>query len=184
MFPPGFQSSTLLGKNDPIQRNNFPNPARTNKSRRIGISLSLKEQHTQQTSRQVITVSRCLHRVAEWLSRLWRCKRQWENAEKVSQTGEWESAGLSGTANLLSSFLYGKMCQPLACQKEGPQTLPELRPEVRERKAKQTKASRRDLLHKAVKMDFMVLQLRKESGWKRSCLLLNFNADDGTRGHT
>lgn len=62
--------------------------------------------------------------------------------------------------------------------------MPDLGPKVRERKAKKTKASRRDLQNKAVKMDFMVLHQRKGSGWKRSCLLLNFNVDDGTRGHT
>lgn len=59
-FPAAFQSSTLLRKNDPIQRKNFTNPTRRNKSRRIGISLSLKEQHTPHTSRRVITGSRCL----------------------------------------------------------------------------------------------------------------------------
>lgn len=144
-FPPGFQSSTSLGKDDPIQRKNFTNPARRNKSRRNGISFSLEEQHTQHTCRHVITASRCLYHVGEWVSRLRRCKRQWEIAEEVPQTGEWESAGLSGAANLWSSFLYGKMCQPSACQKEGPQNSPDLRPKVRERKAKKTKASRRDL---------------------------------------
>lgn len=93
-FPPGFQSSTLLGKSDPIQRKNFTNPTRRKESRRIGISLSLKEQHSQHTSRRVITASRCLDRVGECLSKLWASKRQWENVDRALQTGEWESAEL------------------------------------------------------------------------------------------
>jgi hypothetical protein len=66
----------------------------------------------------------------------------------------------------------------------GLETSPDLRPKVRKREAKKTKTSRRDLQSIAVKREFIVLQQRKKSGWKRSCLLLHFNADDGTRGHT
>lgn len=119
----------------------------------------------------------------EWLSRDWRCKRR----ETVEKDRKLWTENLQASLRLPTCWalsLKERCVSHWHAKNKDPQTLPDLGPKVRERKAKKTKASRRDLQNKAVKMDFMVLQQRKGSGWKRSCLLLNFNADDGTRGHT